>query len=64
MELTVQVAKYIRDLIEAATDDELLEIISECDGLSQTNCDWLRYELRNAIHDVATNEIQLRLDAK
>ena len=64
MEFTTQIAQYMRDLAERATDGKLQEVIEECMALTETNCSWVRYNLRDVVHDVVSNEIQLRLDRK
>lgn len=62
MRFTTQIALHVRDLVEQATDDRLQGVIDECGVLTETNCDWLEYRLKDAVEIVAINEIQLRKD--
>lgn len=64
MGFTAQIALYMRDLVGQATDERLQEVIGECEALTETNCNWARYRLRNVVRDVVSNEIQLRLEEK
>ncbi len=60
MRFTLSVARKIRDLIQTAVDEKLQEAIMECEVLTNINCDWLEYELKNTLLEALTREIQLR----
>ena len=53
-EFTRKIVKFIRDEMDKLTDDELDQIIQDCNNLNQTNCDWLEYRLVNPISENAS----------
>lgn len=48
-EFLKKVTQYIRDEMNALTNEELNQVVDECNALTSTNCDWLEYEIRNVL---------------
>lgn len=57
---TEKLADLIWDKIDQQTDDGILEIISECEKLTTTNCGWVAYGLKDLVLAISKNILQLR----
>lgn len=60
---TEKLADLVWDRVDQQTDDGILEIISECEKLTTTNCGWVAYTLRDLVVAISRNILQLRQDA-
>lgn len=59
--LTEKLANNFSDYINGLTEEQLEDIIKECDSFTETNCWYLKYDLKDVIKDYAMNKQQLDL---
>jgi uncharacterized protein YpuA (DUF1002 family) len=59
-ELSRKIVQYIRDEMNKLTNAELNQVISECRDLNETNCDWLEYEIKDALIENAEQYLKSR----
>jgi hypothetical protein len=41
-------------------EEELKDILVECEEMSETNCWWVEYQLKDVIWTVASNELDFK----
>jgi len=56
-ELTRIVEDVICEKIDAMGIEELQAVIRDCNGLTTTNCSWIRYGLRHIVKEVAEAQL-------
>jgi hypothetical protein len=55
-----KIADYLVENLKRLTDNDLRDIVVQCSSLTETNCWWVEYRLREIITDVTLNELELR----
>jgi len=58
--ITEKLAGLVWDQIDQQTDKGILRTISECEGLTTTNCGWVAYNLKDLVLAISRNILQLR----
>lgn len=54
------IAKMVWSAVENCNESQLRNLIKECSGLTETNCWWLDWELKDIVSNLAIDQLSFR----